>query len=198
MTINGTIGNVSYDDERARASAHPPVILTGKILADQGEYPVGLILTRNNSAELEPYQEVADEVLATGDGTETEFTGTLAEAPAEPGTVAITDGVESFIDDGMGRLVGSASGSGTVNYKTGAVSVTFNTAVVDETDITAGYVTAIDGVLDETVDSAKTDSATYIIHGSVRKDALKVGAVAKDEPSTTLLGRLIKNGIFPE
>ncbi|MFH2064979.1 MAG: hypothetical protein ABIK15_07270 [Pseudomonadota bacterium] len=197
MTIDGKIGSISHDDERARASAHMPVILTGLIGVSTGELPVGLVLTRNASAALVEYQEIEGEVLATGDGTLETFTGTL-DLPVEPGTLVITDGVEAFADDGLGRLTGDAGGSGTVVYKTGAVSITVNTATLDETDITADYATAIDGILDETVDSAKTDSATYIIHGSVRMDALKVGAVAKAAPSTTLLGRLIRKGIYPE
>lgn len=42
---------------------------------------------------------------------------------------------ESFVDDKNGNLIGSAGGTGTINYTTGAYSVTFNA-------VTAGAVTA--------------------------------------------------------
>lgn len=197
MTINGKIGSVTYDDERARGHGHDPVILSGKIKAAQGELPVGLILTRDPVNGFIPYSEVSEEVLGTGDGSTKAFSGTLAEAPAEPGSVSVTDGVETFSDDGFGVLTGDAGGSGTVNYKTGAISVSFNANVGNETDIEMSYVTSIDGVLDETVDTAKTASATYIPHGSVRRDALKVGASEPADPDAALLARLVGRGIYP-
>lgn len=196
MTIEGKIGSVTYDDERARGHGHDPVILTGVVQADQGELPVGLILTRDDSEELVPYQAVADEVLGTGDGGTATFSGTLTNLKVEPGTVVVTDGVEIFTDNGFGVLVGDAGGSGTINYDTGAISVTFNANVGNGTDVEVDYNTRIDGVLDETVDTTKSDSATYIPHGSVRRDALKVGAVTPAAPSTTLLKALRDKGIY--
>lgn len=48
----------------------------------------------------------------------------------EPGSVVITDAgpVHTFTDNGLGVLVGSPSGSGTINYTTGAITITGATA----------------------------------------------------------------------
>jgi len=196
MTINGALGTTTYGGERARGHGHDPVFLSGKVKAAQGTLPVGLIVSKDSNGEIVPYEEVAAEVLATGDGATKAFSGTLTETPVEPGSVSIGDGVETFADDGIGRLVGDAGGTGTVYYASGAVSVSFNANVVDATDIEADYATAIDGVLDEPVDTAKNASGIYIPHGSVRQDVLKVGAVAQAVPDTTLLARLTAKGIY--
>jgi len=198
MTINGQVGSISRDEERAQIPGHDPVILSGKLKANDGIYPTGLALTRNASAELVPLAEVTDEVIETGDGSTKAFTGTLASYPVEPGTLAITDGVETFADDGSGRLTGSAGGSGTINYRTGAYAVTFNANVVNEVDVTADYVTAVDGVLDEQVDTAYSASGLYVAHGTVDTTVLKVGKTAKAAPSAALLMLLQKKGIFPK
>lgn len=197
MAIDGKIGSVSYNDERARGHGHDPVILAGAVKAAQGELPVGLVLTRDASEDFIPYEEIADEVIGTGDGTNKTFANTLTKKPVEPGSVSVTDGTEAFSDDGFGTLTGADGGTGTVNYGSGAVSVTFNAAVVNLTEVKADYVTAIDGILDEAVDTAKTTSATYIPHGSVRRDALRVGKTTPADPDATLLKRLNAKGIYP-
>lgn len=51
--------------------------------------------------------------------------------------VVITDGSETFTDDYNGVLTGSAGGTGTINYATGAYSVTF--AVAPGAPVTADY-----------------------------------------------------------
>jgi hypothetical protein len=125
------------------------------------------------------------------------FSDTLLNTPVEPGTVVATDGVETFSDNGRGVLTGDAGGSGTINYDTGAISVTFAVAPLEDVDVEASYVTAIDGVLDEPVDTARNASGIYISHGSVRQDVLKVGATNSADPDATLLGRLNAKGIYP-
>lgn len=290
MTIDGKLGTASYGGERARGHGHAPVILSGKVKADQGTLPVGLIVTKDANALLVPYAEVADEVLGTGEAAATAvadevmgagdgsvkifhgalangdaepgsvaveatvgaatvamsddgagglagaagagtinyatgvfslifgtapdnstnvtadynhtppaktFSGTLADGPVEPGSVVVTDGVEAFSDDGLGVLTGDAGGAGTIDYATGAISVTFNAAVVEDTDVEVSYVTAVDGVLDEPVDTTKNGSGIYIPHGSVRQDVLKVGASSPADPDVALLGRLNAKGIYP-
>jgi len=290
MTINGKVGELSRDDERARGG-EPHIIRTGKVKADQGTLPMGLICTKDGSGEMIPYEEVTAEVLGTGGADATAvsaevigagngtlkffsgqfanddvapgtvtitatvsagsvtmadtngdglldgaagsgridyatgfftiafptapdnstnvtagyshtpparaFTGGLAEVPVEPGSVVITDGVETFADDGFGRLTGDDGGSGTVDYVTGTVAVTFAAAPAEGEDVTADYVTAVDGVLDEAVGTAANGSALYVASGLVRQDVIKVGAVTQAAPDSTLLGLLEKHGIFP-
>lgn len=93
------------------------------------------------------------EVIAYGDGSTNAFTYTtmfqpIYSFPAPNATVAgnnvlITDGVESFADvptnSTTGVLTGNLGGTGTVNYSTGAISVTFNTAPANQSSINVTY-----------------------------------------------------------
>jgi len=74
------------------------------------------------------YTTVSDEPIGSGDGSALSFSATLAFRSGTRRTcfgLSVTDGVETFRDDYDGNLVGSAGGTGTVNYTTGEVSVTF-------------------------------------------------------------------------
>jgi hypothetical protein len=104
-----------------------------------------------NSNLIETFSEwysaeyVVEEAVGTGNGTIKSFSATLAWTPVRSldanygWKVTVTDGVETFTDNGSGTLTGSAGGSGTVNYTTGAVTVTFNTAPTNAKSITANY-----------------------------------------------------------
>ncbi|MDY6904093.1 MAG: hypothetical protein SWH61_05340 [Thermodesulfobacteriota bacterium] len=197
MAVDGKLGSVSRNDERARGNGHAPVIRTAVLAEDNGEYPVGMLLAENDSGEGIPYEVVTEEAVGTGDGAETDFSGSLASAPVQPGTVTVSDGVETFTDDGMGNLTGDAGGTGSVNYKTGAVSVSFNAAPANEAAVEAGYGRKLKGVLDEDVDTAKSTAGLYVAHGSVRTDILKIG-IAGDDPTTAQLAMLESMGIWPE
>lgn len=84
------------------------------------------------------YTTVAAEAVSGSGATRT---GTLAfKAGGATRTcfgIVITDGTESFIDNLNGVLVGSLGGTGTINYTTGAFSVTFNTS--PSNPVTADY-----------------------------------------------------------
>jgi uncharacterized protein YoxC len=116
MTIKG----YGYDDENDVAV----------ILVNQDTLPDGT-------------NEIGESCVSTGDidGIETEYDFTLDNKPLEPGSAvfAVTDGVETFTDDGDGTLTGDMGGSGTVNYVTGEVEVEFDTAPTGYTAITADY-----------------------------------------------------------
>lgn len=110
--------------------------------------------------------------IGTGNGSTTTFSGVLSyyysstSTPRAPITgfgVQITDGNESFNDDKSGNLVGSLGGSGTIDYMTGAYSVTFQTAPSNGSAITySGYSedATQGGVLDFTVDGSD-ETGTY-------------------------------------
>lgn len=83
------------------------------------------------------------EPLTQGDGDASPPNGTLAKLPAVAGTVTITDALaqETFTDNGDGTLTGSAGGSGTVDYATGVVALTYNAALAAATQVWATYET---------------------------------------------------------
>ena len=89
--------------------------------------------------ELYTFKNVDTDSIGTGDGSTVTFATTLANIPLFAGTVVVTDTVETFSDDGLGTLTGDMGGSGTINYKTGVISVTFNTAPTTGQDINAAY-----------------------------------------------------------
>ena len=78
------------------------------------------------------YTTVSAESLGSGSGITGPYTGTLAfKSGGSKRTcfgVVITNGTESFRDDYNGNLIGSLGGTGTINYTTGAYSVTFASA----------------------------------------------------------------------
>ena len=91
----------------------------------------------------ENYTTVTAEVLGTGNGTLKTFSGTLTfKASGAKRTcfaITVTDGTETFTDNFDGTLTGDAGGTGTINYMTGAISVTFNAAVTNSTNITVNH-----------------------------------------------------------
>ena len=195
--MDGKVGSFNRNEERARIAGHEPVSLSGLLKANDGTYLTGMLLTRK-AGELIPLVVAAAEVIETGDGNTKAFTGTLANSPIEPGTVVVTDGVETFADDGCGRLYGDAGGAGTINYKAGTYVLGFNANVVLATDVTADYVTKISGVLDEEADTGTTGSGIYVAHGTVDGTVLKIGKTVPVEPSAAVLMLLQTNGIYPK
>ena len=76
----------------------------------------------------------------TGDGGK-EYNGTLTNLPIIEGSLTTADAItqEGFTDNGDGTLTGDAGGSGTVNYVTGKVTLSYNANLAGATAITAGY-----------------------------------------------------------
>ena len=85
---------------------------------------------------------VVGQVVATGD-TNTGYSFYLLNEYGEiiPHSIIITDGVETFTDNGYGLLAGSMGGSGNINYfgDNGHVNITFDSGVSGGTLITASY-----------------------------------------------------------
>lgn len=101
----------------------------------------GLYLSYIDKAQLSSFTQVTGESYGTGDGTTKTFAHTLAaiSAPKTAMYISVTNGTETFIDDRNGLMIGNLGGTGTVNYATGAVSVTFNTAPTGAQAITTAY-----------------------------------------------------------
>lgn len=91
-------------------------------------------------------ENINRQTLATGDGATVAFSSTAGSFPILPGSTVVTDGVEVFQDTnttyttGNVVLTGSLGGSGTLNYATGAVTVTFNTAPLTGVNIPLSYI----------------------------------------------------------
>lgn len=101
----------------------------------------GLYLSYIDKDQLSDFTQVTGESYGTGDGTTTTFAHSLTSisAPKTAMYISVTDSTETFTDDRNGNMVGDLGGTGTVNYATGAVSVTFNTAVTNLQAITCSY-----------------------------------------------------------
>jgi hypothetical protein len=82
---------------------------------------------------------VSSIVIDTGDSVTKQFSGNIAPLPIQDGTLSITDGVETLIDNGDGTLTGTLGGAGTINYVTGAYVIAFETAPGLHVSITASY-----------------------------------------------------------
>lgn len=78
--------------------------------------------------------------LGTGNGSTTTFSKTLTGpngaliSPITPNTVSVTAGSATCADNGSGALTGTGC-SGTVNYSTNAISVTFTAAPANSTPV---------------------------------------------------------------
>lgn len=53
--MDGNFGTISYTEERARGAHHPPVIRTAAVKADNGEYPLGLVVSKDINGDVVPY-----------------------------------------------------------------------------------------------------------------------------------------------
>lgn len=96
----------------------------------------GLYLSYIDKDQLSDFTNVTGEAI--GASGSTVYSGTLAAAGAPKTMMYLTiteSGGEVLKDDRNGNLVGSAGGTGTINYATGVYSVTFNA-------VTTGAVTA--------------------------------------------------------
>ncbi len=88
-------------------------------------------------------QQYTQDQITSGDGVTTTFAGTTQASPIIAGTYFITDGTQVANDvpnspwNGSGTF--SGNGTGTINYVTGAFSVTFNTAPLAGTLIFDNY-----------------------------------------------------------
>ena len=84
---------------------------------------------------------IEQELLSTGDGLTTHFTGNLSWLPVRSTTIRITDGPNTVVDDGNGHLVGNvnAGGTNTINPNTGAYDVTFSSAPASGARIVVDY-----------------------------------------------------------
>lgn len=112
----------------------------------------GLYLSYIDKDQLSDYTQVTGEAVGASGGTV--YTGTLAAAGA-PKTIMYPSfaeaGGETLTDDRNGNLIGDQGSTGTVNYATGAYSITFNHVTVGAVTVSYYHETATStGILDFT------------------------------------------------
>jgi hypothetical protein len=90
--------------------------------------------SRNHTSET-----IESEQIGLGDGSDATFEANLGYVPVRPGTVVITVGSVTVTDNGNGTLAGTGLTSGTVDYVSGAVALTFAAAPQAADVITATY-----------------------------------------------------------
>jgi hypothetical protein len=103
----------------------------------------GLYLSAIDKALLSGFSQTTGEAYGTGDAVTKTFAHMLSAVSGVKTAMypSVSDGVETFTDDRNGNMLGSLGGTGTINYATGAVSVTFNTAPAALAAITVSYYT---------------------------------------------------------
>ena len=98
---------------------------------------VGAMTTPPGGSITLPIQPNQGQVIGTGDGTTINFTGTLT-TPVLPGSVLINAGALTGTDNTSGVISGGGI-SGTINYASGAISVTFTTAPATGVQVLVDY-----------------------------------------------------------
>lgn len=129
------------------------------------------------------YTTVTNENIGSGDGSTLTFSGTLAfkggdaKRTAFGISIAVTGG-ETFTDNYVGVLTGSAGGTGTINYTTGAWTLTFTVAPASGTNnIKASYqweMTNNHGITDFTKSSTRTAGQGFVFRQDEGGDAIQV------------------------
>lgn len=85
-------------------------------------------------------ENIDAEQVGDGDGTETDFTGTLTWTPVRPGSVRVTAAGILGLDTGNGTIVGTGIAAGsTINYTNGSIAVNFSVAPANGVDIMVSY-----------------------------------------------------------
>ena len=90
-----------------------------------------------------PGEEIIEEVLDSGNGTKTVFSGITSKSPLKTGTVTINYTIGgtpySITDDGDGNFTDPTIASGTVDYVSGQYNIEFANPLDSGTDLTVDY-----------------------------------------------------------
>lgn len=113
---------------------------------------------------------VENELLGTGDTSArvTTFFKQLSRGKINPGTLSVTAGSVTAIDDGNGGLVGEGVVAGVVNYETGVMTVVFVTGPSVGTPVTASYSYPVENT-DQGISSVEGDLDIIPVRAGSRK-----------------------------
>jgi len=168
--MNPVVGKITYEQRQIVDGDHH-IITAGKLKSANGTLEAGLVLCKNADGVLVGVDPQSVDMAGTRDGTNKAFTLASASRPILPGSLVVTHGTQEILDDGHGVLYGD--GSGTVNYRTGAVAATFTAAPANGSSApVAAFEDVPDSVLLEQVDTTAEDAAPVLVHGAARKSKL--------------------------
>ncbi|AXY86103.1 putative major capsid protein [Escherichia phage vB_EcoM_IME392] len=101
-------------------------------------------LSRDNPGEGTLGAQRRQQVIGTGNGTETNFAATLELYPVRPNMVFVNiPGVGNGQDDGNGKILGFGF-DGTINYKTGAITIAAKAAVPNTAQVAVRFDVDVD------------------------------------------------------
>ena len=105
-------------------------------------------------------ESVPDETMFAEVTSTTTYTGNLSIGPITPGSVSITRGANTLVDDGNGGLSGTGLTSGTIDYVSGAFSLTVATEVNGQV-VTGSYNAEREGQQRQGLDFQITSSLVH-------------------------------------
>ncbi len=133
------------------------------------------------------YTTVASESIGTGNGVQTVFTGTLAFKAGNPLNtcfgLAVTQGANVGKDGYNGFITGTNILVGTINYVTGAYSITFQTAPPNLQALTVAYQhenSNAGGITDFTKSATRLAGEGFIIRQDEGGDAIQKVVIGID------------------
>lgn len=113
--------------------------------------------------------EIGDisESLGTGNDVLVTFSTTLATTPILPYSVSVTADTIVGVDNGLGVISGTGIVSGTIDYATGAISITYLVAPTTAVDIACLYRDTLDKMFGIALADDELDRGTYLVTVSV-------------------------------
>lgn len=133
------------------------------------------------------YTTVSNENIGTGDDTETTFTGTLAFKGSNPLAMCfglqITAGGVSGKDDYNGKISGTGIATGSINYVTGAFSITFANPVANGTNVEVSYLyedSNVGGITDFTKATPRIAGDGYVVRQDEGGDPIQNISIGQD------------------
>jgi hypothetical protein len=83
--------------------------------------------------------ENTTQVVGTGNGALTNFTGTLTPHPMRVSSLTVTAGTIIGTDNGSGAITGTGITAGTIDYNAGTISITYAVAPANATNVIATF-----------------------------------------------------------
>lgn len=123
------------------ASAYAENVLEGFFTGEPVEPTTIAVTAVSAVADPDPIVGEALTPVPAFDGVETNFMIQLANTEIIPGSVTIDTSAaeEDFVDDGLGGLQGDQGGSGTIDYDTGEITLSYNSAPGGAETVSATY-----------------------------------------------------------